>query len=99
MPQCLRAAVDHICEERDCTRVKALARAFRWKRMLETGEFVTIAELAKREGIAKPYVSRLLRLTLFAPDIVEAILGGTKGPDLVLAREMEPFAPAWQVQQ
>ena len=58
----------------DSTLVKALARAFRWKRMLESGEFTTIAELAEREGIAPSYMTRVLRLTLLAPDIVEAIL-------------------------
>jgi hypothetical protein len=58
----------------DNTLVKALARAFRWKRMLESGEFATIAELAEREGIAPSYMTRVLRLTLLAPDIVEAIL-------------------------
>lgn len=56
----------------DNTLVKALARAFRWKRMLESGEFATTAELAEREGIAPSYMTRVLRLTLLAPDIVEA---------------------------
>ncbi|MRX52337.1 hypothetical protein GI374_18630 [Paracoccus sp. S-4012] len=51
----------------DNTLVKALARAFRWKRMLESGEFATIAELAAREGIAPSYMTRVLRLTLLAP--------------------------------
>ena len=51
----------------DNTLVKALARAFRWKRMLESGEFATIAELAEREGIARSYMTRVLRLTLLAP--------------------------------
>ena len=51
----------------DNTLVKALARAFRWKRMLESGEFATIAELAEREGIAPSYMTRVLRLTLLAP--------------------------------
>ena len=55
----------------DNTLVKALARAFRWKRMLDSGEFVTIAELAEREGIAPSYMTRVMRLTLLAPDIVE----------------------------
>ncbi|WP_206064849.1 hypothetical protein [Nitratireductor mangrovi] len=64
----------------DNTLVKALARAFRWKRMLESGEFATIAELAEREGIAPSYVTRVLRVTLLAPDIVEAILDGSQDP-------------------
>ncbi|MGS4948124.1 hypothetical protein ACVDG3_21880 [Meridianimarinicoccus sp. RP-17] len=81
------------------TLVKALARAFRWKRMLESGEFATIAELAEREGIAPSYMTRVLRLTLLAPDIVEAILDGKQGPEVTLARLLEPFAPVWADQE
>jgi hypothetical protein len=79
----------------DNTLIKALARAFRWKRMLESGEFATIAELAEREGIASSYMTRLLRLTLLAPDIVEAILDGRQGPEVTLARVLEPFTVDW----
>jgi DNA-binding IscR family transcriptional regulator len=53
--------------------------------MLESGEFATIAELAEREGIAPSYMTRVLRLTLLAPDIVEAILDGKQGPEVTLA--------------
>ncbi len=66
----------------DNTLVKALARAFRWKRMLESGDLATIAELAEREGIAPSYMTRVLRLTLIAPDLVEAILDAKQGPVL-----------------
>ncbi|MEV8466654.1 hypothetical protein AB0T83_07675 [Fluviibacterium sp. DFM31] len=79
----------------DSTLVKALARAFRWKRMLETGEFATIAELAEREGIAPSYMTRVLRLTLLAPGIVEAILDGKQDPEVTLARLLEPLPPVW----
>ncbi|MET4127948.1 hypothetical protein [Roseovarius sp. MBR-6] len=79
----------------DNTLVKALARAFRWKRMLESGEYATIAELAEREGIAPSYMTRVLRLTLLAPNIVEAILDGTYGPDVTLALVLEPFPVEW----
>jgi hypothetical protein len=79
----------------DSTLVKALARAFRWKQMLESGEFATIAELAEREGIASSYMTRVLRLTLLAPDIVEAILDGKQGPEVTLARVLEPFPSEW----
>jgi hypothetical protein len=60
--------------------------------MLESGEFATIAELAEREGIAPSYMTRVLRLTLLAPDIVEAILDGKQGPEVTLARVLEPTA-------
>ena len=83
----------------DNTLVKALARAFRWKRMLESGEFTTIAELAEREGIASSYLTRVMRLTLLAPDIVEAILDGKQGSEVTLARVLEPFPLDWRLQR
>ena len=81
------------------TLLKAMARAFRCKRMLESGEFATIAELAEREGIAPSYMTRVLRLTLLAPDIVEAILDGKQGPQVTLAQVLEPFPLSWNEQK
>ena len=83
----------------DDALVKALARAFRWKRMVESGDFTTIAELAEREGIAVSYVTRLLRLTQLGPDIIDAILDGRQGGEVTLARLMEPFPVSWIEQQ
>ncbi|MFZ7094189.1 hypothetical protein [Primorskyibacter sp. 2E233] len=82
----------------DNTLVKALARAFRWKRMLESGEFTTIAELAGHEGIAPSYLTRVMRLTLVAPDIVDVILDGRQEPEVTLARLLEPFPMEWRQQ-
>lgn len=82
----------------DSTLVKALARAFRWKRILESGEYAAIAELAEREGIAPSYMTRVLRLTLLAPDIIDAILDGKQGPEVTLAQVLEPFPLTWQHQ-
>ena len=82
----------------DNTLVKALARTFRWKRMLDKGEFATIGELAEREGIAPSYLTRVLRLTLLAPEIVDAILNGQQGPEVTLARLLEPFPLCWKKQ-
>ena len=82
----------------DDALVKALAPAFRWKRMLDSGEFASISELAEMEGIAFTYMARLLHLTLLAPDIVEAILDGRQRPELTLARVLEPFPVEWSRQ-
>ncbi|MDA0962029.1 MAG: hypothetical protein O2898_03815 [Proteobacteria bacterium] len=79
----------------DNALIKAVARAFRWQRMLESGAFTTIAELAEREGIAPSYMTRVMRLTLLAPDIVEAILDGKQGPAVTLTPLLEPFPAAW----
>jgi len=83
----------------DSALIKALARAFRWKRMLESGEFATIAELAEREGIAASYMTRVMRLTLLAPDIVEAILDGKQGSEMTLAQVLEPLPGEWASQE
>src|SRR5262245_45131036 len=60
----------------DSTLVKAVARAFRWQKMLETGQYATIKEIARTEKINPSYVSRVLRLTLLAPMLVEDLLAG-----------------------
>ena len=79
----------------DNAMVKALARAFRWRKLLETGAYGTIEELAAAEKINSSYVSRVLRLTLLAPDIVEAILNGKHAPKVMLATLMQPFSTDW----
>jgi hypothetical protein len=63
--------------------------------LLESGEFATIAELAEREGIAPSYMTRVLRLSLLPPDIVEAILDGKQGPEVTLAQVLKPFPLKW----
>jgi len=64
--------------------VKALARAFRWKEMLEKGQYATVNELAMAEKMNSSYVGHVLRLTLLAPDIAEAILDGRQPPTMQL---------------
>ncbi len=83
----------------DTTLMKAVARAFRWRRMMEAGRYGTINELAAAEKINSSYVSRLLRLTLLAPDIVEAILDGRQPEGMTLPGLMEPFPVEWEGQQ
>ena len=83
----------------DTTLVKALARAFRWRRMMEAGRYGTIDELAAAEKINSSYVSRLLRLTLLAPENVEAILDGRQPAGMTLSGLMEPFPVEWQGQR
>jgi hypothetical protein len=82
----------------DSAMVKAIARAFRWREMLEGGTYATIAEIAAAEKINESYVGRILRLTLLAPDIVEAIMG-RQSADVTLAVLMKPFAVEWTGQR
>ena len=82
----------------DNTLVKALARAFRWKRMLESGEFASISELAEKEGIAFTYMARLMRLSLLSPELVDAVMDGHQPANITLANLMDPFPADWKVQ-
>ncbi|GHC67342.1 hypothetical protein [Neogemmobacter tilapiae] len=81
----------------DNSLIKALARAFRWQRILESGEFATIGDLAAREGIAPSYMTRVMRLTLLPPETVEAILEGRQGAEVTLAGMLEGGDAEWKV--
>jgi hypothetical protein len=83
----------------DITLIKAVARAFRWRRMLEEGRFATLTELAAAEKINRSYVCRVLRLTLLAPDIVEAILDGRQPEGITLPGLMEGVEVEWRRQR
>ena len=83
----------------DPATVKALARAFRWKRMLDDGRPCSISEIANAEKIDRGYVGSILRLTLLAPDIVEAILDGRQPPMLGLSTLLKPFSVEWNYQR
>lgn len=82
----------------DNAMVKAIARAFRWRRMIEAGSYATIREIATAENINETYVGRTLRLTLLGPSIVEAILDGRQA-GLQLDDLMTSFPVGWQAQK
>ena len=83
----------------DNAMVKALARAFRWRKMLDTGVHATLEDLARVKGVAPSYVSRVLRLTLLAPEIVEAVLDGRQPAGLRLDDLLEGFPLDWERQR
>lgn len=80
-------AAQHI----DSTLVKAITRAFRWQKMLESGRYLTIREIARAKKINPSYVSRVLRLTLLALATVEVILDGRANAGPTLAEAMKVF--------
>jgi hypothetical protein len=86
------------CRGIDRATIKAIARSFRWREMLENGTHATIAELAHAEHIDRGYVGRILRLTLLAPDIVETIVTGRQLGTVTLAVLMQPFPMDWDRQ-
>lgn len=82
----------------DPALAKALARAFRYQRLLDEGRYASISEMAAAEKIERGYLGTLLRLTLLAPEFVEALLEGQR-QGLNLPRLLEPFPPSWREQQ
>jgi hypothetical protein len=81
----------------DNSIAKALARAYRWKQKLDDGTYATMVELAKAERINESYVTRLIRLNLLAPDIVEAALDGRT--PLTVQILTEPISNYWTEQR
>jgi hypothetical protein len=82
----------------DNAMVKALARAFRWRKMLDEGVHGMLEDLARAKGVHATYVSRVLRLTLLAPEIVEAILDGRQRAELRLDDLLGTFSLEWSRQ-
>ncbi|CAK0757445.1 Bacteriophage-related protein [Azospirillaceae bacterium] len=83
----------------DPTLIKAVARAFRWKKLLDTGQYATIKELAEAEDVDRSYVGEILQLTLLAPDIIEMILDGRLPKGVTLAHFREPWPGEWGEQR
>ena len=87
-------------EDADVTLLNALIRAHRWSRWLNKGKYSNVNQIAAEEGIRSPsYASRILRLTLLAPDIQEMILNSTHPATLTLADFMNPFPQLWELQR
>ena len=83
----------------DETLIRALARAHRWKRMLEEGRYASTTEIAEVEKIGRSFVNRLLRLTLLAPNIQEAILEGRQPKGMQLEELTRAMPGAWEEQR
>jgi hypothetical protein len=83
----------------DDTLIKALARAFRWKRLLEMGHYSSITELAVAEDVTESYLCRILRLTLLSPTLVEAVLDGNPNAVPPLQKLIQPFPAEWKLQE
>ena len=79
--------------------LKALARAFRWQKLLNNGTYNTIKEIAAKEKINSSYVGDMLRLTLLAPDIIEIILDGRQPPTLQFEALRKSLPLVWDEQR
>jgi hypothetical protein len=83
----------------DDAMIRALVRAHRWKRMLEEGKNRSAARIADAEGVTRSFVNRMMRLTLLAPDIVEAILEGSQPKAMQLQELTDAIPSEWEKQR
>jgi hypothetical protein len=83
----------------DNTMVKAIARAFRWQKLLENGTYTCLDDIARSEKIGASFVSRYYRLVLLAPDIIESILDGRQPAQLTMKDLLVPFPIEWAGQR
>ena len=83
----------------DPALLKALARAFRYQRLLDQGRYASITEMAAAERIERGYLGTLLRLTLLAPALVDELMVGRAGSAPSLPELLQPFPEIWEHQQ
>jgi len=83
----------------DTALLKAIVRAYRWREMLESGKYSCAADLAKAEKVNASYLSRILRLTLLAPEIVDAITSGQQPSTLQVDDLLKSLPVRWQQQK
>ena len=79
--------------------IRAVVRAHRWRRLLEQKKYRSVSELAEAGDLTRSFVNRLLRLTLLAPNIVEAILDGRQPKGLQLEDVTRAMPITWDEQR
>lgn len=75
----------------------ALARAFRWQKMIDEGKFSNIKDLAATIGVDSGHISRTIRLTLLSPKIIHKLLSGEL--DLSWDSCRRSFPDSWAEQE
>ncbi|GGJ40446.1 hypothetical protein [Neoroseomonas lacus] len=93
------ASDDNVMPTRaDPALVKALARAFRYQKLLDEGRYASITEMAAAEKIERGYLGSLIRLTLLAPALVEELMEGRARTAPSLPKLLQPFPEIWEHQ-
>jgi hypothetical protein len=95
----LNEMIDAEADNTDYTFISALGKAFLWQRMLDEGKYHTPKELAEKEKVEVTHMYRVMRLTLLAPDIIEAVLNGKQPRTLTLQNVVRGFPISWQEQR
>jgi len=88
---------DHCIAYRNAILI-AIARGFRWRKLMDEGKYISIRHMADDFGVAAPYMSRLIRLTFLAPDIIETIVDGREPDGMSLEKLRKPLPLLWEEQ-
>lgn len=97
-PEHRASANDHCIAYRNAMLI-AIARGFRWRKLLDEGRYMSIRQMADDLGIVAPYMSRLIRLTFLAPDIIEAIVDGREPDGMSIEKLRRPMPLLWEEQR
>ena len=79
--------------------LKAIAQAFYWREMIESGEVISVTDLARKIDMNESYIARVLRLSLLAPDIIRALVEGRQPRTLTLLELFKPIPLDWNEQR
>lgn len=77
----------------------AIARAHLWKELIDSGKFASISDLASAIGIDPSYAARMFRLTMLAPDIIDAVLSGNEPEGVTMRKLARPIPIHWHEQR
>lgn len=78
---------------------RALARAFHWQKLLDSGKACSIGDISKSTGVDKSFIAKTLRLTLLAPDIIEAILNNREPEAVTIPLLYKAIPLLWDEQR
>lgn len=79
--------------------LKALARAYKWQKWIETGEYKNAQEISEVENINRSYVLRVMRLMRLSPRIIQSVLDGNQPDGFGLSSVERSFSPLWEEQE
>lgn len=79
--------------------LKAIGRAWAWRRKLDSGEIASIDDLAEVEKVSDRFVSRTLRLTYLSPEVLRRLLVERQPPALSLPQLIDATRQPWEWQR
>jgi hypothetical protein len=90
-----KVADDRKVRAQDLHILRALGRAWAWRRNRARGEMATVGDIAKIEGVTDRFVSRTMRLAYLSPDVLERLVVGREPPSESVNQLIEATNLPW----